>query len=196
MTRPILPMLATAVVLVACVCWLVQGCGSFGHRALGGDYLADAAPVTWAKNPVRYQIIGGTDEQRQITREALATWQEYLPFQLQEVDTDADTEIYIAPVETLLEAGMEDPSWWEWSPGDWGLDEKTGYATILNNEGYVRDDLSEEQMETAALHLAGHLWGMRGHSPVEGDLMHDTYRVGQGLTDRDIATIRLMYGGR
>ena len=59
-------------------------------------------------------------------------------------------------------------------------------------EGMTRRDLA--RFENTAAHEFGHALGINGHSPNPGDLMYYSSASSEGVTVRDINTLRLAYG--
>jgi predicted Zn-dependent protease len=59
-------------------------------------------------------------------------------------------------------------------------------------EGMKRHDLA--RFQNTAAHEFGHALGINGHSPIPGDLMYYTSSSAEGVTDRDVNTLRLAYG--
>ena len=59
--------------------------------------------------------------------------------------------------------------------------------------GMTRRDLA--RFENTAAHEFGHALGLNGHSPVPGDLMYYSSASSEGVTARDVNTLRLAYGG-
>ena len=59
-------------------------------------------------------------------------------------------------------------------------------------DGMTRHDLA--RFQNTAAHEFGHALGINGHSPIPGDLMYYSSASAQGVTERDVNTLRLAYG--
>jgi hypothetical protein len=142
---------------------------------------------------------------------ALATWEGHLErlVRFRRVEDPGQARLRIALVGARAPAAGEDVKVLGSTrvgdacvPGAWDPDAERIEVEfrVSDLQIFLADEfglLSEDQVEWIALHEIGHALGMRGHSPIPGDLMYEIVRdrltVAEGLSTEDVNSFVSLY---
>jgi hypothetical protein len=142
---------------------------------------------------------------------ALATWEDHLEglVRFRRVDDPGQARLRIALVGARAPVPEEDVKVLGSTrvgdacvPGAWDPDAERLEVEfrVSDLQVFLADEyglLAEDQVEWIALHEIGHALGMRGHSPIPGDLMYEIVRdrltVAEGLSTEDVNSFVSLY---
>lgn len=177
------------------------------------DYLSaithasQGQPLIWQRDtlPVQVFIQVGNAEQMAVLpviQRSLSTWEKVTDYRLKfKLARWADTANIVIK---LQEGPLSDPyaniGHAEFQMPEEQLNQhRMSFVTVTLNTGLKDSDKNiplecrNEQIYRMALHEIGHAIGIWGHSPDPGDIMF-THPIATDLSDRDIRTVRKLYG--
>jgi predicted Zn-dependent protease len=182
------------------------GLGNYRYSERDGGYAQlllkpfNGTPVVWTKYPVLIRIENGSDHWESAVRDALKTWNRYIPNRVL-VSSQEEEDILIKPAEGFGVRGLLGQAY----HSDFYFDEegKLRHRVILditdpqNISPFAIDGFFRNQMESIALHELGHAFGILGHSNEEEDLMYPSLdsrqKVIKEISRGDLNTLYQLY---